>query len=57
MLYMMSGLLAVKYSKDLDPIEANAWILKMEKFFDAIDCFEDQKASYTSIMINNKINY
>ena len=45
------------FSGTLDPIEAEAWILKMEKFFDAIDFFEDQKASYTSFMINKKINY
>ena len=28
-----------------DPTEAEAWILKIEKFFEFIDCFEEQKAS------------
>ena len=45
------------FSGTLDPTKAKAGILKMEKFFDTIDCFEDKKASYTSFMINNKINY
>ena len=34
----------------LDPTEAEAWILKMEKFFDVIVCSNEQKASYVSFM-------
>nr|CAN68039.1 hypothetical protein VITISV_018924 [Vitis vinifera] len=33
-----------------DPTEAEAWILKMEKFFGVIDCSEEQKASYAAFM-------
>ena len=33
------------FSGTSDPIEAEAWILKIEKFFDVIDFSEEQKAS------------
>ena len=42
------------FSSTSDPIEAEAWILKIEKFFDVIDCFEKQKASYATFMLDKK---
>ena len=33
------------FSGTSDPTETEAWIMKIEKFFDVIDCFEEQKAS------------
>ena len=33
------------FSGTLDPTEAEAWIMKIEKFFDVIDCSKEQKAS------------
>ena len=36
------------------PTEVEAWILKMEKFFDVIDYFEEQKASYATFMLDKK---
>ncbi|RVW89871.1 hypothetical protein CK203_034410 [Vitis vinifera] len=39
------------FSGATDPIEAEAWILKMEKFFGVIDCSEEQKASYAAFML------
>ncbi|RVW67380.1 Transposon Ty3-G Gag-Pol polyprotein [Vitis vinifera] len=38
------------FSGATDPTEAEAWILKMEKFFGVIDCSEEQKASYAAFM-------
>ena len=29
------------FSGTSDPIETEAWIMKIEKFFDVIDCFEE----------------
>ena len=29
------------FSNTSDPTEAEVWILKIEKFFDVIDCFEE----------------
>ena len=37
-----------------DPIEAEAWIMKIEKFFDVIDCSEKQKASSATFMLDKK---
>ena len=37
-----------------DLIEAKAWILKMEKFFDVIDCYEERKPSYAIICVRQK---
>ena len=38
----------------LDPMEAEAWILKIEKFFDVIDCSKEQKTSYATFMLDKK---
>ena len=40
-----------------NPIKAETWILKMEKFFDVIDYFEEQKASYATFMLDKKTNH
>ncbi|RVW75772.1 Retrovirus-related Pol polyprotein from transposon 17.6 [Vitis vinifera] len=42
------------FSGTLDPTEAEAWIMKIEKFFDVIDCFEEQKASYAAFMLDKE---
>ncbi|RVW59009.1 hypothetical protein CK203_106036 [Vitis vinifera] len=39
------------FSGVTDPTEAEAWILKMEKFFGVIDCSEEQKASLCSFYV------
>ena len=33
------------FSSISDPTKAEAWIMKIEKFFDVIDCSKEQKAS------------
>ena len=38
------------FSYTSDPTEAEAWIMKIEKFFIVIDCSEEQKASYAAFM-------
>ena len=38
-------------------MEAKAWILKMEKLFDVIDCSKGQKASYATIMLEKEANH
>ena len=38
-------------------MEVEAWILKIEKFFDVIDCSEEQKTSYATFMLDKKANY
>ena len=40
-----------------NPIKVEAWILKMEKFFDVIDYFEEQKASYATFMLDKKTDH
>ncbi|KAL6313804.1 hypothetical protein AAG906_010223 [Vitis piasezkii] len=37
-----------------DPTEAEAWIMKIEKFFDVIDYSEKQKASYATFMLDKE---
>ena len=44
------------FSGDIDPAEVEAWILKMEKFFGVIDCSKEQKASYTTFMLEKEAN-
>ncbi|RVW57618.1 Transposon Tf2-11 polyprotein [Vitis vinifera] len=41
----------------LHPTEAEAWILKMEKFFGVIDCSEEQKASYAAFMLDKEADH
>ncbi|RVW88173.1 Transposon Ty3-G Gag-Pol polyprotein [Vitis vinifera] len=38
------------FSGTSNPTEAEAWIMKIEKFFNVIDCSEEQKASYAGFM-------
>ena len=38
-------------------MEAKAWILKMEKLFDVIDCSKGQKAAYATIMLEKEANH
>ncbi|RVW21450.1 hypothetical protein CK203_110472 [Vitis vinifera] len=45
------------FSGATDPIEAEAWILKMEKFFGVIDCSEEQKASYAAFMLDKEADH
>ena len=45
------------FSGTSDPTKVEAWILKIEKFFDVIDCSEEQKASYITFMLNKKVNH
>ena len=45
------------FSGTSDPIEAETWIMKIEKFFDVIDCSEEQKASYTTFMLDKEANH
>ncbi|XP_034677690.1 uncharacterized protein LOC117908132 [Vitis riparia] len=45
------------FSGATDPTEAEAWILKMEKFFSVIDCSEEQKASYAAFMLDKEADH
>ncbi|RVX22738.1 Retrovirus-related Pol polyprotein from transposon 17.6 [Vitis vinifera] len=45
------------FSGATDPTEAEAWILKMEKFFGVIDCSEEQKASYAAFMLDKEADH
>ena len=45
------------FSGTLDPTEAEAWIMKIEKFFDVIDCSEERKTSYATFMLNKEANH
>ena len=38
-------------------IEAKAWIMKIEKFFNVIDCSEEQKASYAAFMLDKEVDH
>ncbi|RVX14755.1 hypothetical protein CK203_012160 [Vitis vinifera] len=37
-----------------NPIEVEAWIMKIEKFFDVIHCSEEQKTSYATFMLDKE---
>ena len=45
------------FSGTSDPIEVEAWIMKIEKFFDVIDCSKKQKASYTVFMLDKEADH
>ncbi|XP_059595556.1 uncharacterized protein LOC132254277 [Vitis vinifera] len=45
------------FSGTSDPTEAEAWIMKIEKFFDVIDCSEEQKGSYVAFMLNKEADH
>ncbi|RVW82227.1 hypothetical protein CK203_050777 [Vitis vinifera] len=42
------------FSTTLDPADTESYILKMEKLFNIIDCFEEQNASYATFMLDNE---
>ncbi|KAL6331335.1 hypothetical protein AAG906_011272 [Vitis piasezkii] len=45
------------FSGTSDPMETEAWILKIKKFFDVIDCSEEQKASYATFMLDKEVDH
>ena len=45
------------FSGTLDPTKAEAWIMKIDNFFDVIDYSEEQKASYTTFMLDNEADH
>ena len=45
------------FSGTSNPIEAESWIMKIEKFFDVIDCFEEQKGSYVAFMLDKEADH
>ena len=46
-----------QFSSTSDLTEAEVWILKIEKFFDVIDCSEKQKASYAAFMLDKEVDH
>ncbi|RVW43163.1 ATPase 11, plasma membrane-type [Vitis vinifera] len=48
-------LVPLYFSGISDPTKAEAWIMKIEKFFDVIDCSEEQKASYVAFMLDKEL--
>ncbi|XP_010650244.1 uncharacterized protein LOC100244253 [Vitis vinifera] len=40
-----------------NPTEVEAWIMKIEKFFDVIDCSEEQKVSYAAFMLDKEADH
>ncbi|RVW43066.1 Retrovirus-related Pol polyprotein from transposon 17.6 [Vitis vinifera] len=48
-------LVPLYFSSISDPTKAEAWIMKIEKFFDVIDCSEEQKASYVAFMLDKEL--
>ena len=45
------------FSGTLDPTEAVAWILKIEKFIIVINCSEEKKASYAAFMLDKEADH
>ena len=45
------------FSGTLDPTKMEAWIIKIEIFFDAINCFDEQKASYGAFMLDKEADH
>ena len=45
------------FSGTLNPTEAESWIMKIGKFFDVIDCSEEQKASYAAFMLDKEADH
>ena len=45
------------FSGTSDPTKVEAWILKIEKFFDVIDCSEEQKTSYATFMLDKEADH
>ena len=45
------------FSGTSDPTETEAWIMKIEKLFDVIDCSEEQKASYATFMLDKEADH
>ena len=45
------------FSGTSDPTETKASIMKIEKFFDVIDCSKEQKASYATFMLDKEADH
>ena len=37
--------------------KTKTWILKIEKFFDVMDCFEELKTSYVTFMLEKEVDH
>ncbi|RVW37560.1 hypothetical protein CK203_073903 [Vitis vinifera] len=53
----LAGLVERQARATGNPTEAEAWIMKIEKFFDVIDCSEEQKASYAAFMLDKEADH
>ena len=45
------------FSGTSDLTEAEAWIMKIEKFFAVVDCSEEQKASYAAFILDKEADH
>ncbi|XP_034674472.1 uncharacterized protein LOC117905697 [Vitis riparia] len=45
------------FSGTSDPTEVEAWIMKIEKLFDVINCSEEQKTSYAAFMLDKEADH
>ena len=45
------------FSGSSDLMEAKAWIMKIEKFFNVIHCSEEQKAFFVAFMLENEADH
>ena len=45
------------FSGTSDPMEAEAWIIQIEKFFYVIDCSDEQKAFYAAFMLDKDADH
>ena len=45
------------FSSTPNPTKVDAWILKIEKLFEVIDCSEEQKASYATFVLDKEVDH
>ncbi|RVW15572.1 Retrovirus-related Pol polyprotein from transposon 17.6 [Vitis vinifera] len=53
----LAGLVERQARATRNPTDTEAWIMKIEKFFDVIDCYEEQKASYAAFMLDKEVDH
>ncbi|RVX13137.1 hypothetical protein CK203_018085 [Vitis vinifera] len=56
-LYLLASLVERQARATGNPTETEAWIMKIEKLFDVIDCSEEQKASYATFMLDKEADH
>ena len=45
------------FEGELDPLQAEAWLLQIEKILDVMNCTDEQRVSFSSFMFQKEVEH